>query len=251
MLDQILQIMITGFFYGTVSAVFAMLISPLQFLKIIRQQTGKNYSTIFYDTMNRSGPLTFFRGAIPYATMNFFSSMAFGVSEYLSEYVIQVTLLPLLIAIIVRATLGGVMETAFSSYSELKEIAKNKGSLINARPRLLSILVPILIRNIIFWYGSVISYEISIRYELNIFLSMVVAFALGVAFAICSITFDIIATQNCGDTEAKGVIQKLREILSSKSSGAIFAGSLMRIIQIGIFTITIVITMMLSDYIMS
>jgi hypothetical protein len=249
MLNQLLQLLVTGFFYGTISAIFAMLISPLQFLKIIRQQTGKKYTKIFYDTINRSGFFTFFRGAIPYATMNFFSSMAFGVSEYLSEYVIKVALLPLVIAIIVRATLGGFIETMFSSYSELKEITKNKGSLIKTKPRLVTIIIPILLRNIIFWYGSVISYEISIKYDLGVMLSVVIAFCLGVIFAICSIAFDVIATQNCGDIENKGVIRRFKEILEGGNSSAIFAGTLMRIIQIGIFTITTVLTMFLFDYI--
>jgi len=236
-------VLFTGIFFGLISAVTAIIISPLQFLKVIKQQVGGYYYIIFKTTVNRSGFSTFFRGAVPYAVMNFLSSMAFGFSEYLSVYILGVTKFPILISVIVRSFLGGIIETGFSIKSELSEISKNKGSLIKEKPKIITIAAPILLRNIIFWHGSIIAYEISESFYLSIVASSVISFIFGAMFALISIPFDVIATQNCGAKEDRGLIGRLRKILKNRNQ--IFAGNVMRVIQVAIFTLTTVLTLFL------
>ena len=244
MLNQLYAILINGFIFGSASALVAFLISPLQFLKVIRQQTGFSYSDIFFKTLKSDGWPAFFRGALPYGAMNFLSSMAFGISEYIAGDLLGAASLSLLAAVFLRSTMGGATETLFSLYSEMQEISRNKGSLIKSKPKISSILLPILIRNTIFWYGSVVTYELSVRFALDIFVSTIFAFVFGVLLTFVSIPLDVIATQNCGAQKKDGMIKRLKKLLDSKNN-SVFAGAMMRIIQTSIFTIVTVATMLL------
>lgn len=237
------NLLLSGIFFGVMSAITAAIISPLQFLKIMRQQTGKLYYKIFNEVLEKSGFITFFRGVAPYALMQFLSSLAFGFAEYITLCLLKVEALGIILALLIRATLGGIIETAFSLYSELKEITRNKGELMQKRASARTVLAPILIRNIIFWFGAVIAYEISAKYCLNLLLSSIIGFLSGAIFALISLPFDIIATQNCGALEQKSLIRKFKEMLQDHKS--MLSGGLVRIIQIGIFTLVTVLSISL------
>lgn len=155
-------------------------------------------------------------------------------------------------AIIVRATLGGILETFCSAYAELQEITKNKGALVEVRPTLWSIFTPILLRNLVFWYGSIISYEIAILYKFTAIASIAIGLIFGTLSAFCSMIFDIIATQNCGALESEGFIHSIKKLMNNnRNHSSIFTGSFVRIIQIAVYTMATLLTMFCLDYIKS
>ena len=42
MLEQVYNLLLSGIFFGSICAIVAGIISPLQYLKIIKQQTGNS-----------------------------------------------------------------------------------------------------------------------------------------------------------------------------------------------------------------
>jgi branched-subunit amino acid transport protein len=234
-------------YFGGIAAITALLISPLQFLKIIRQQTGRGYFDITKDYFSNYGIKPFYRGAYPYAKLNFYSSAAFGISEFfmvnlLKSFGLEVTI----IGTFLRAIAAGTLETSMTVSSEVKEISRNKGEFMKQKGTVRSIIEAIFIRNTLFWMGSLISFYFMNKMQLSNFMGGIVSFIFGAIFAIITIPVDIVATHNCGDDTKHSIFSRLKKIIVEDGSyKAAYRGSLMRIVQITIFTITTVITEMI------
>ncbi len=228
-----------AFIFGIVCAIVAAIISPLQFAKIIRQQTGEKYSEIFKRNYNTGGIKVFYRGAYPYGKLQFLSSASFGFSEFLCIFLLKkINLESVILAIIIRALSASVFETAMTIKSEVQEISRNKGELMKVKGTIASSINAIFFRNALFWMASLISgyliEQLGISYISGILLSAV----LGMLFAVITIPLDLVATQNCGDDESHSIISRMKKIIQDNNQySSIYRGSLMRIIQIGIFTV--------------
>lgn len=244
MMLQIYELILSSLFFGTLSAITALTISPLQFVKIIRQETGKLYMKIVVLYLKEQGIKVFFRGAIPYTVMQFISSMSFGVTDYLSNLFLNNTS-NFVSETFIRAGLGGVFETIVTIYYELKEITRNKGELIHSKPSISSIIIPVCFRNTIFWCAAIIAYQLSLQFSLTTFTSLILAFTFGIVFALFSIPFDVVATQSCGAYEKMCMLTRLHKIILERGKTHVFAGSLIRIIQIAIFSTVTELSMML------
>lgn len=241
---QLFDILMRGVFFGSFAAVAAVLMSPLQFLKVIRQQTRDSYRKVALDAFSSGGIAPFFRGALPYAVMNFLSSMSFGISEAASDVVLGLFAHSVIFSIFFRSVLGGSLETAFSVQAEMCEISRNKGALMESKAVLRSVALPILVRNMIFWSASVVSYEISTAYRLGLLNTTFLGLTLGVVAALFSIPLDVIATRNCGAQKEHGILDHMRVILFGKEDvRSLLYGSAIRIIQVAMFTFVTVLTM--------
>lgn len=235
------------FYYGGISAITGILISPLQFLKIIRQQTGKKYLQICKEYFEKGGLKTFFRGAIPFAKLQFFSSSAFGVSEFfmvmlLKRFGLEVTL----IGMLVRVLSAGTFETAFTVRAEVKEISRNKGELMKKDGTIMSIIEIIFMRNTIFWMGSLFTVYFIDKIGLSNTVGMILSFILGIIVAVITIPIDMAATHNCGDNVRYSAFGRIKKIIQDGGGySSSYYGSLMRILQIAIFTLTTSITEMI------
>lgn len=235
------------FYFGGLSAITAIVISPLQFLKIIRQQTGGKYSVISKKYFEKEGIKPFFRGAMPYAKLQFFSSAAFGFSEFfmvmiLKKFGIEVAL----IGILLRALSAGVLETSFTIRSEVKEISRNKGELMKKDGTVNSIIGAIFIRNIVFWMGSLLTVYFIEKAHLSNSTGIVLSFGLGIIIAILTIPIDMAATHNCGDDVKYSTFKRIRKIIQDGGGySSSYYGSLMRILQIAIFTLVTFVTEMI------
>lgn len=237
------DILLSGFIYGAFAGLIAFFVSPLQYLKIIRQETGHSYRKILANTISRERPLfVFFHGAIPYVLMNFLSNMSFGISDYISDLFL-VGNYNLFFGVVFRSLLGGFIETVFTIYPEVKEIIKNKGNLAKDDGQILKIIFPIMIRNSIAWLGATFTYEISLRFTMEIAELVLLSFFFGIVFGVASIPMDVIATQNCGSNEKLTSLQRATKIFN-ESKLMLLSGSIIRIIQIGIFTVVTFLTMM-------
>lgn len=247
MLQPLIDMFIVGIFFGLSSALVAILISPLQFIKVNRQATGFSYTKIIYSTIKIKGVRAFFRGAIPYGIMNFLSSMAFGFSQYFSNSLPLEVYLNILGVIIFRSVLAGVIETIFSIHAELREISLNKGSLIISKPKVSNIFMAILLRNIIFWMGALISFELEDKLKLTKFMGIILSLVFGIICAVLTITLDVVATQNCGSLNKIGVWSRFKKLFKKTDEDLLLAGVVIRIIQVGIFTASTVVTMSLYE----
>ena len=234
-------------YFGGLSAVAAIVISPLQFLKVIRQQNGYRYSTIIKQYFTKSGIKPFFRGAVPYAKVQFFSSAAFGFSEFfmvmiLKKFDADVTLL----GIIMRAIAAGVLETALTIDAEVKEISRNKGELMKTPGTIKSVFGPLFIRNIMSWVGSLVTIYFLNKMHLSNFTASILALVLGTVVAVITIPIDMAATQNCGDDIHCSTFARVKKIIQEGGGySSSYRGSLMRIVQIAIFTVVTSITEMI------
>jgi hypothetical protein len=235
------------FYFGGLSAITAIIISPLQFLKVIRQQTGAQYSEICQKYFKEDGLKPFFRGAIPYAKLQFYSSSAFGLNEFfmvmiLKQFGLEVTL----IGILIRALSAGVTETAFTVNAEVKEISRNKGELMKQDGTIKSIIESIFLRNVLFWMGSLFTLYFINKANLSNFSGGILAFMLGIVIAIVTIPIDMAATHNCGDDTKYSTFKRIKKIIQDGGGySSSYYGSLMRIIQIAIFTLVTSITEMI------
>lgn len=235
-----------AFIFGLFSCITAILISPLQFLKIIRQQTGEKYSNIIKSNYKKSGIKLFYRGAYPYGKMQFLSSFAFGMSEFCCIFILRkFSLDTALIAVFIRSISAGIFETTFTAKAEVQEISKNKGELMKKEGEVFSILEAIFLRNVLFWMASLLSFYFIQKANLSHEIGGLIAFIFGVIFAIITIPFDLIATHNCGDEENHSVFSRMKKIIKEEKYSSMYRGSLMRIILMSIFTIVTTLTEML------
>ncbi|QHD65505.1 hypothetical protein [Neorickettsia findlayensis] len=242
---QLYDVILGGVFFGSFSAVAAVLMSPLQFLKIMRQQTRSSYRKIALDTLSDGGLAPFFRGALPYAVMNFLSSMSFGISEAISAIALKSFFHPtILFVVLFRSMLGGLLETLFSIWAEICEISRNKGTLMENKATLRGVALPILVRNMIFWSASVVSYEISIAYHMSLLSGTAVGLIFGIFAALLSIPLDVVATRNCGAHVRHGVLACVWAVFLGKEDAKyLLYGTIIRVIQIAMFTLVTLLTM--------
>ena len=233
--------------FGIIAAIIAVIISPLQFIKIIRQQTGKSYSKIIKENYKKYGIKVFYRGAYPYGKLQFLSSFSFGLSEFCCIFVLKKFNLELsFIAVFIRAISAGLFETTFSVKAEMQEISRNKGELMKQKGTVASILEAIFIRNVLFWMASLVSFYFINKISLNGLAGGLLAFVFGIIFAIITIPIDLVATHNCGDDEKHSVFSRIKKILTTEGCySSIYYGSFMRVIQISIFTVFTTITEMI------
>jgi hypothetical protein len=231
------------FYFGITGVIIAILVNPLQFLKIIRQQTGKKYKEIIADNYQKYGIKVFYRSLIPYMMLNFLVNAAFGISEFfmnllLSPYNLQLTIL----GIIIRIISASFFETLLTARSEVKAIAKNKGNLMIEDGKVSAILPAIIARNAVNWMGALFSVYFIHLFELNYLHGFILSFFVGIIFAIATLPFDIVATHNCGDIEKLSILERLKKI-SFEAGGyhGAYRGSLMRIIMMTCYSVGIVI----------
>lgn len=225
--------------YGFIAALVAVLVTPLQFLKIIRQQTGQNYSYIFHNEKKLHGPTVFYRALIPYVAMSFLINTAFGISEHFSIKFLHLFLIENTIwGMIFRIIAAGLMETIFTIKAEVIEISKNKIDLMKTKGTIISILIPAFLRNTMAWVGTLLSTYFILKFDISFFYNgIILAFIIGLIISILSLPFDVIATQNCGDIQELSITQRMKKIINEGGYIGVYSGSLMRIIQITLFTV--------------
>ena len=246
---MLLDLITEGLFFGLLAAVVAFFISPLQYLKIIRQDTGVTYSQVISDALSHKQPLKiFFRAALPYTLMNFLSNMSFGFSNHLSNLILEENYF-LFTGVMLRSLLGGIIETILTIYPEIDEILKNKGDLKkNRKNNIIKISFPIFLRNSIAWVGTTLSYEILVKFSMGVGQSTIVSFIIGIIFGIISLPFDVITTQNCGSHEKLNSIQRFFRIVDQDKT-VLLSGTIIRVLQISIFTVVTVLSMFLFAYV--
>lgn len=231
------------FYFGICAAIIAILVNPLQFLKILRQQTGERYSKIFHDNYEKGGFKIFYRGLKPWIMLNFLVNAAFGISEFfsvgiLSKYGMQLTI-P---GILIRAVSAAIIEIILTIRSEVKEISKNKGEWMKQDGEVSAILTAVFLRNILNWLGCLISVYFIHIFSLSYFYGFTLSFVIGMIFAIITLPFDVVATHNCGDIERLSILKRLEKItFESGGYHGAYRGSLMRIIMNTCFSVGIVI----------
>ncbi|ACT69847.1 hypothetical protein ACJZTR_03850 [Neorickettsia risticii] len=244
---MLLSFFLVPLVYASFAGVVAFAIAPLQYLKIIRQETAASYSSIFFRAFGKSGAIgIFFGGALPYVTMNFLANLSFGLSDRISEIVLPVQY-GILIGIFVRAFLGGAIETVLTIYPEVREIVRNKGDLAFGKGRALSILFPAFLRNSVAWLGATSSYEISTKLCLSMDTSLILSVILGLVFGIISIPLDVMVTQSCAAKEELTLIRRML-LVATDSSSKFLLGSTIRILQISIYTTVTVLTTFILRY---
>ena len=240
---QIIGLLKNIFYFGLAGAFVAFLVNPLQFLKILRQQTGRQYQSIIEDNYKLYGIKVFYRGLIPYIMLNFLVNAAFGISEFFATMILSPHNLQLTIfGVIVRMISASLFEILFTAKAEVQEIARNKGDLMKKNGEVSSILSAIFVRNIVNWMGALFSIYFIHLFQLNYSQGFLLSFFVGVIFAIMTLPFDIVATHNCGDIEKLSIFQRLKKI-SFESGGyhGAYRGSLMRIIMITCYSVSIVV----------
>ena len=236
-----------SFTFGTICAIIAVMISPLQFIKIIRQQTGESYAKIVKENYKKHGIAVFYRGAYPYGKLQFLSSFSFGFSEFCCIFFLTKFNLELsFAAIFIRAISAGLFETTLSVKAEMQEISRNKGDLMKQKGTVASILEAIFMRNTLFWMASLVSFYFINKMSLSGLAGGLLAFVLGIIFAVITIPIDLVATHNCGDDEKHSVFSRIKKILTTKGCySSIYYGSFVRVFQISIFTVVTTITEMI------
>lgn len=219
--------------HGIASIIVAYLVAPAQFVKVVYQETGESYSSIVTRCIRAKNFKLLFSGAHIYTLRQFIAALAFGVSQWLflcSTGYYAITNFTLLV--IWECFLAGMVETLVTIYSETKEIAANKGPLMKRKEKVMDILTPILLRNILGGSASILAYEFTKDIS-GIGANMVVSALLGIAVSALTIPFDLIATQNCGSEVRMTWIGRLKHnITVEKKFFAIFNGLTMRILQI-------------------
>jgi hypothetical protein len=231
------------FYFGITGALIGILVNPLQFLKIIRQQTGQKYQEIIINSYNKYGIKVFYRGLKSYMILNFLVNAAFGISEFMSYMILSSFNLQFTIfGIFTRILFAASIETIFTAKTEVQTISKYKGDLMKKSGEVSSILASIFTRNIINWMGSLIAIYLIYKFQLSYFYGFFISLIVGMIFAIATLPFDIVATHNCGDIEKLSIFQRLKKI-SFESGGyqEAYRGSLMRIIMMTCYSIGIVI----------
>lgn len=234
---ELYSLIFDGMVFGATSAILALLISPLQYVKIMKQETGKHYLVICRDSYRNYGIAIFFRAAIQYAMLNFVSSASFGISHYFSSKAIsQVASFSIALAPVLRSLIGGFMETLLTFQIEIKEINKNKGNNSKNERNFLTIILLVFLRNSLFWLGATSAFELSGHAQLPPSYTFWLTFVFGLVAGVISTPVDALATRICGSQERIGVVKSLYRILRYDRDIA-FAGTFVRIVQIILYTV--------------
>lgn len=229
--------------YGIVAMVVALIISPLQFLKVQRQQTHRGYFHLFCDFVKSKGFLILYIGALPYAYMSFLSNFAFGFSDYFFTYIDRNIVLSSFSRVMILSSIGGILETLFIFYPEVNEICSNKLYLLETDKKLYFRLIPdMVLRNSVSWIAVALMFEIDSIFNLSFVLSGFCGAIFSILFSLISIPLDIAITRNCGAKLHINTVRMISSIIKQRKS-YIFLGAMMRIIQIVIFTLTTFLTM--------
>jgi hypothetical protein len=234
-------IIYSAMIFGVSGGIGAFFISPLQYLKVVRQETNMKYCSIAQNSYRNYGIAVFFRGAIPYTLLNFISSFAFGISDYLSSsfllhLAINLSIENIFISIVIRAIFGGLVETFTTIYFETKEIAFNKGDLMSHPAKIMQIFGFVLLRNVIFWVGSALSFELSLRLKISYCFSGIIAFIIGIIVGIISTPFDVLATLACGSSEDKNFCERSIDFFIYSKFSNIFSGCSIRLFEVAFYT---------------
>ncbi|AHX11805.1 hypothetical protein NHE_0886 [Neorickettsia helminthoeca str. Oregon] len=244
---MLLDFFLAPLVYAALAAFVAFFVSPVQYVKVVRQDTARSYSSIFRETWYRDDCLRiFFGGAAPYVVMNFLSNLSFGLSDMVSERVLPLGY-GILTGIFFRALLGGAIETLMTVYPEVREIVRNKRELASGDGKVSSVLFPSFLRNSVAWLGSTSAYEISTRFHLESGVSILLSVCMGLIFAIVSIPFDVLVTQSCAAREELTLLNRVLRIMRD-SKNKFLLGSVIRVLQIVIFTAVTVSTMFFIRY---
>jgi hypothetical protein len=248
-----IQIIKNAFWFGFISSLIAITISPIQFLKIQKQSTGSSYISIIKYYYKNHGLKIFFIGSIEFSFLQFFSSAAFGVSEFFSRKIIinnNLEFNP--ISIIISTIFAGFLETIFTIIFEFKAIEANKINLIERKTSYLNIFFPLLYRNSLYWIGSLGSiFIINIlekKYNINFTnsLSLLLSFFIGLFWAIMTTPIDMIISQKVGSDndiyKKQNIFIILKDKITNDGISEILRGSLARISLSTIFTIGTVLT---------
>jgi hypothetical protein len=237
------------FFFGFTSMILALIISPLQFLKIQRQASSSSYFSILKNYYEKHGLSIFFIGAIPFALLQFFSSGAFGFANILiNKIIFNFNLEFNVVSILIGTLIAGFFETLATFFFEMKEIEKNKVNLLETSGSAASIVFPLFLRNSLYWVGSLASIFIlnliEKKYYINLSTNLIflISFLTGLIWAVLTIPFDLVVTQAFGSSEKLGIFDRLKKNIFEGGYQEIFKGSFMRVIMSTLFTIAIVLT---------
>lgn len=240
--QELYNIISSGFIYGLFAVIASLFLTPLQYLKIQKQEFNKSYNDIIKYSFNNGGYKVFFLGLVPYAILNFIVNGSFGIFDYISQK-ITVHFNCVLLIIFIHALLGGIGESLCTCHVEIKEIIRNKRIDNIKKTRLSIFFILIILRNSMAWTGSVTIYELGIRNNFSQIQSILYSFILGVLFGILSTPLDVLITKNCASDKKEGLLYQLKDIFFNSDYNITFAGSLMRFIQIGVFSVVTVLTM--------
>lgn len=237
--------------FGSVGFFVSIIAAPLAFLRTQRQQTGDDYLSLIKKNKEKYGYSVFFSGFFYYAIMNAISSGSFGLVEGLSIPLIKWQNLDpySFFGILLRTLFLGTFETILIVYFDYKAIQSQKiGLLENKKLKILSFFTPSFIKNTIIWGGT--TFSIFIIYKLyesfpdiNYMIKILISFTFGVLFATAALPFDVICVKRVGvyDHE-RSMISILKECIQADGLKRIFAGGMMRVLILGIFTISTVLT---------
>ncbi len=232
--------------HGVACFLLAYVLAPTQFVKVVYQETKEPYTTVIRGYLQARNFKIFFSGAHIYALRQFISASSFGFSQWL--YLSSLRFCPVShIALLAlwQSLLVGIVETAITLYSETKEIAANKGSLMKRKAEMKDIFMPLLLRNILAGSAPILAYEVTKGME-GWVANMVICTLFAIAVSALTMPFDLIATQNCGSTVRMTWIGRLRQtIVVEKQFWSIFNGLIMRILQIVPYSIAHSVVMLL------
>lgn len=227
-----------GVVFGIFAAIFSIFITPLQVIKVIKQQTNNSYYSIA-QALLKSSWKDFFRGVKFYSIMNFYSNFSFGVGSYIADKFITAETL-ISYRIFLRLILGGSLETLFTVYSEVKQITESKGTSIKVKVKILPLLLPLLCRNSLAWVGPACAYEFANLYHLSSFTALLLSFSLGLLSAAISVPFDVLTTLLCG-----AELNNRWKIIKTLKEERLFSGLVIRLIQTALFAIVTFLTMLI------
>ncbi|ETO91272.1 MAG: hypothetical protein P857_396 [Candidatus Xenolissoclinum pacificiensis L6] len=227
--------------YGIVGTVVALILSPLQCIKILRQDTGHSYYSLFHTIIKEEGVLYFYRAAMLYAMMNFLSNFSFGIADVTSVFLSHNN--PML-RLAVRIFVGGFVETLLTFYVEIKEILKNKEHYSKSEFVYFSeVSLLLLLRNSVVWIGSAVSMLLFELYHFNFYTAFLISLVLGLIFSVLSLPLDVFSTVMCG-TSRKSFSENICVVYRSHKQ-KLFYGATIRTIQVTAFTIATAITGMI------
>lgn len=231
--------------FGVSSGMLAFFLSPLQFLKILRQETGCSYIEICKKYYRKGGFWIFFRGWRPYCAMQFLSSAVFGVSHYLSDLIfLEYRGASMSIEVMIRSVLGAIFETTITIETEMREIASNKQEYMKSTARASSVVSAIFLRNTLFWVGGILAYCISSRTNAGYVVGASLAFIFGLLSGLLSIPLDAISTRNCGSDRRSSIIGGFITAYQRGGLSMLFSGASMRIFMIVCYTVESELVMM-------
>lgn len=224
--------------HGIACLLVAYLVVPSQFVKIVYQETGESYGSILSRYLRAGNLSIFFSGAHIFALRQFISAVAFGMAQWLFYCLIAIYPISNVIYLILwQCCLNGIVETIMTVYSEIKEIAANKGHLMQRKESIMDVFVPLLIRNILAGSPAILAYETTKHMD-GIAVNVTISGIFSIVAAILAMPFDLTATQSCGSMVPMHWVRRLQQNVSiGRGFFSIFSGLTMRIIQLCAFSI--------------